>query len=95
MSGLWKQCFINLQRPAEGCPCAEGCADKAVICSGGLGSVSALLREREPGGSWGRISLQLLLSPLHLAPGAGSSEHGVQHKGTEMKEPREEHRAYY
>lgn len=33
LSGLWKQCLVNLQRPPVGCPCA----DKAVICSGGLG----------------------------------------------------------
>lgn len=37
MSGLWKQCLVNLQRPPVGCPCAQGCADKAVICPGGLG----------------------------------------------------------
>lgn len=33
MSGLWRRCLINLQRPPVGWPRA----DKAVICSGGLG----------------------------------------------------------
>lgn len=94
MSGLWKPCLINLQRP----PVRWPCTDKAVICPGGL-------REHEPRGNWGRISLQLLHSPLCTWDQAGNSlqdwsragnlEHRMEHKGTEIKEPGEEHRASY